>query len=157
MAEPKTTRRREEKQTREAAPPLLPVCDTVSGQKAADDPAGAIHHYEELAHQLWLPPRVQQLADSVLGEVRGGRTRWASISGPYGYGKTAAGIAVWRHVREQGFTGIPPLSCSSFDELAQGVAALASALHPEAGTRIEKLFRQVWDRGLNEAVQADSR
>jgi hypothetical protein len=100
---------------------------------------------------------VQQLADGALSEVRGGRTRWASLSGPYGYGKTAAGITVWRHARALGFTAIPPLSCSNFDELGHGIAALASALHPEARTRIDRLFRRIWERGLDEAVQADAR
>src|SRR5262249_26804456 len=90
-------------------PPLLPVCDTVSGRKAASDPAGTAGPYEKLAGQLWLPPRVQLLADGILKELRGGRTRLASISGPYGYGKTAAGIGVWRYARAQGFTAIPPL------------------------------------------------
>jgi hypothetical protein len=121
------------------------------------DPAETVRHYETLAEQLWLPPRVRLLADGVLAEVRGGRTRWASVSGPYGYGKTAAGIVVWRYSREQGFTAIPPLSCSNFDELGHGVAALASTLHPEARTRIDRLFRRVWERGLDEAVQADAR
>jgi hypothetical protein len=138
-------------------PPILPVCDTVSGRKAASDPAGSVRHYEGLAHQLWLSPRVRQLADGIFTEVRGGRTRWASIAGPYGFGKTAAGVTAWRYAREQGFTAIPPLSCSNFDELAQGVASLASALHPEARPRIDRLFRRVWKRGLDEAVQADAR
>src|SRR5262249_886536 len=42
-------------------------------------------------------------------------------------------------------------------ELAQGIAALASALHPQGHSRIDRLFRRVWDRGLDEAVQADAR
>jgi hypothetical protein len=135
----------------------LPVCDTVSGQKAAEAPAESIRHYEKLAEQLWLPPQVRQLADGVLAEIRGGRTQWASISGPYGYGKTAAGIAAWRHARDQGFTAIPPLSCSNFGELAQGIAALASISRPKDRGRIEKLFRRVWDRGLDQTAQADAR
>ncbi|MCI0456376.1 MAG: hypothetical protein L0Z62_05290 [Gemmataceae bacterium] len=135
----------------------MPVCDTVSGRKAASDPAETLRHYERLASQLWLPPRVQLLTDGVLAEVRGGRTRWASVSGPYGYGKTAAGITAWRSACEQGFMAIPPLSCSNFDELGQGVAALASALHPEARTRIDRLFRRVWERGIDDAVQDDAR
>jgi hypothetical protein len=143
---------------RKPSPPLLvPVCDTVSGRKAASDPAETVRHYEKLASQLWLPPRVQALADGVMAEVRNERTRWASLSGPYGYGKTAAGIVVWCYAREQGFTAIPPLSCSNFDELGHGVAALASILHPEARTRIDRLFRRVWERGLDDAVQADAR
>jgi hypothetical protein len=142
---------------RQPIPPLLPVCDTVSGHKAADDPDGVVCHYQRLADQLWLPPRVRELADGVLTEVRSGRTRWASISGPYGYGKTAAGITVWRHARDQRFTAIPPLSCSNFDEFAQGVAALAAALHPQARTAIERLFQRVWERRIDEAVQGDAR
>ena len=159
MADTPTTRRRAGKaeQPKPAPLPLLPVCDTVSGRKAASDPAAALRHYERLADQLWLPPRVRQLADGILAELRVGRTCWASVSGPYGYGKTAAGVVAWRYAREQGFTTIPPLSCSNFDELAQGVAAMASALHPEARTRIDRIFRRVWERGLDEAVQADAR
>ena len=159
MADIPTTRRQARKAERPKSTPLplLPVCDTVSGRKAASDPAAAIRHYEKLADQLWLPPRVQQLADGILAELRVGRTCWASVSGPYGYGKTAAGVVAWRYAREQGFTTIPPLSCSSFDELAQGVAAMSSALHPEARTRIDRIFRRVWERGLDEAVQADAR
>jgi hypothetical protein len=159
MAEtPKTSRRRGGGVDGRQPPlSLLPVCDTVSGHKATDDPAGVVRHYRRLADQLWLPPRVRELAGGVFAEVRTGRTRWASISGPYGYGKTAAGVMVWRHAEDQGFTAIPPLSCSNFDEFAQGVAALASALHPEGRARIERLFRRVWDRGINEEAHGDAR
>jgi hypothetical protein len=159
MADTATTRRRGTAAAAqpESSPPLLPVCDTVSGRKAASDPTEAIGHYERLADHLWLPPQVRQLAEDVFTEIRGGRTRWASVSGPYGYGKTAAGIAVWQHARQQGFTAVPPLSCSNFDELAQGIAALTSALHPQRLSRIDRLFRRVWERGLDEAVQADAR
>jgi hypothetical protein len=161
MAETATTRRRARTagpdRPESSPPPLLPVCDTVSGRKAASDPAETVGHYEKLAEQLWLSPRVQLLAEGVLAEVRRGRTRWASVSGPYGYGKTAAGIAAWRYARAQGFTAIPPLSCSNFDELGHGIAALASTLHPQAHNRIDRLFRRVWERGLDEAVQADAR
>jgi hypothetical protein len=136
---------------------LLPVCDTVSGPKAVQDPAGTLQHYERLMSQLWLPPKVQQLADGVLTDVRAGQTRWASISGPYGFGKTAAGIAVWWYARNQGFTAIPPLSCSNFEELASGIAALISKARPQVRTKVDRLFRRIWDRGLDDAVRADAR
>jgi hypothetical protein len=161
MAETATTKRCAARATADrpepAPPPILPVCDTVSGHKAAHDPAGAVRHYERLADQLWLPPRVRELADRVLGEVRTGHTCWASLSGPYGYGKTAAGVAAWCYARGEGFTAIPPLSCSNFDELAHGVAALATALYPRARVGIDRLFRRVWERGLDDAVEGDSR
>ena len=34
---------------------------------------------------------------------------------------------------------------------------MAAALHPDGRTAIERLFRRVWERGLNEAVQGDAR
>jgi hypothetical protein len=136
---------------------LLPICDTVSGRKATSDSAETVRHYQLLADHLWLPPKVRQMANGIFAAVRSGRTRWASVSGPYGYGKTAAGIAVWHHARQEGFTAIPPLSCSNFDELAQGIASVATALHPQGRSRIDRVFRRVWERGLDEAVQADAR
>ncbi len=159
MADTTTSKRCTEKDRAAGPPaaPLLPVCDTVSGYSASQDAQAAIRHYGRLAEQLWLPPLVRDVADGILGHIRAGRTRWASISGPYGYGKTAAGVTVWRHAQSQGFTAIPPLSCSNFDEFAQGVAAVAAALHPEGRTAIEKLFRRVWERGLDDAVQGDAR
>ncbi len=159
MADTTAKKRRAEKGHAPGPPasPLLPVCDTVSGYSASQDAAEAVRHYDRLAEQLWLPPLVRDVADGILEHIRSGRTRWASISGPYGYGKTAAGVTVWRHARTQGFTAIPPLSCSNFDEFAQGVAAVAAALHPQGRAAIERLFRKVWERGLDEAVQGDAR
>ncbi len=139
-----------------AAPVLLPVCDTVSGHKAAQDADGTVRHYDLLAARLWLSPRVQELTDGLLAHIRTGRTRWASISGPYGYGKTAAGVAAWRHARQEGFTAIPPLSCSNFDELARGVAAIASVQHPKVAGRIDRAVRRIWDRGLDDAARTDA-
>jgi hypothetical protein len=151
-----TTSSRRQRGGSSPAPLLLPVCDTVSGHKAAQDADGTVRHYDLLAARLWLSPRVQELADGLLEHIRSGRTRWASISGPYGYGKTAAGVAAWRHARQQGFTAIPPLSCSNFDELARGVAAIASAQHPKVASRIDKTVRRIWDRGLDDAAKTDA-
>jgi hypothetical protein len=138
------------------APVLMPVCDTISGHKAAQDAEGTLRHYDLLADRLWLSPRIQELADELLGHIRSSSTRWASISGPYGYGKTAAGVAAWRHAREQGFTAVPPLSCSNFDELARGVAAITSAQHPKLAIRIERTVKNIWDRGLDDAARTDA-
>lgn len=140
---------------RPAVPPLLPVCDTVSGRKAAADPDGTVRHYERLAEHLWIPRALQEMADGLFEHVRGGRTRWASVSGPYGYGKTAAGVSVWRHAAAAGFTAVPPLSCSNFDEFAHAVAAVAGAGSPKHRARIDRLLEKVWGQGLDAAVKAD--
>ncbi len=139
---------------------LAPVCDTVSGSKAHAEPAATLEHYRQMAGRLWLPERVRELVGGLLSGVDKGRTTWASISGPYGYGKTAVAVAAWKHISEQGYTVIPPLSCSSFDELARGIAALAAASHSsdaKAVRKIKCLFEEVWDQGLDDVIRADSR
>jgi hypothetical protein len=137
-------------------PRLSPVADTVSGAKARENPADAIAHYERLAVHLWLPPKVGEVADTILDAIQKGRTAWGSLSGPYGFGKTAAAVSVWSHARQRGFLAIPPLSCTNFDELAHGIAALAIAQVPEAEKKIRRLFKEVWTEGLDSVVRDDA-
>lgn len=137
-------------------PKLSPVADTVSGARARENPADAIAHYERFAAHLWLPPKVGEVTDTILDAVQKGRTAWGSLSGPYGFGKTAAAVSVWRHAREKGFLAIPPLSCTNFDELAHGIAALAIEQAPGAEKKIRRLFKEVWTEGLDSVVRNDA-
>jgi len=140
----------------QALPKLSPVADTVSGAMARENPANAIAHYERLAAHLWLAPKVGEVADTILDAVQKGRTAWGSLSGPYGFGKTAAAVSLWSHARERGFLAIPPLSCTNFDELAHGIAALAAAQAPEAEKKIRRLFKEVWTEGLDSVIRSDA-
>ena len=140
----------------QAIPKLSPVADTVSGAMARENPADAIAHYERFAAHLWLAPKVGEVADTILDAVRKGQTAWGSLSGPYGFGKTAAAVSVWSHTRERGFLAIPPLSCTNFDELAHGIAALAIAQFPAAEKKIRRLFKEVWTEGLDSVVRNDA-
>src|SRR3954463_1658993 len=121
---------------------LSPIADTLSGAKARESPTQSIVHYENLVAHLWLPPKVSEVADATFEEIRNGLPAWASLVGPYGFGKTAAAISVWNYAREKGFLAIPPLSCTNFDELAHGVAALAIAQAPKAERKIRHLFKK---------------
>ncbi len=137
-------------------PKLSPVADTVSGAGARENPEGTIAHYERLAAHLWLPPKVGEVADTILDAVQKGRTAWGSLSGPYGFGKTATAVSVWSYARERGFLAIPPLSCTNFDELAHGIAALSAAQFPKAERKIRRLFKEVWTEGLDGVVRSDA-
>ncbi len=136
---------------------LLAIADTVSGVKARENPQSTIAHYERLVHQLWLPPEVRSIADEIFDTVKQGRTAWASLSGAYGFGKTAATITLWDHARTKEFLAIPPLSCTNFDELAHGVAALAEAQLPKAEKKIRALFKEVWTEGLDVVARTDAK
>ncbi len=144
------------KSDRQAMPKLVPVADTVSGARARENPEDTIAHYERLSEHLWLPPKVGEVADTILDAVQKGRTAWGSLSGPYGFGKTAAAVSAWSYARERGFLAIPPLSCTNFDELAHGIAALSATQFPKAEKKILRLFKGVWTEGLDGVVRSDA-
>ena len=136
---------------------ILPIADTVSGSAARENPKQTLEHYNRLANQFWLSSKVSEVADNVFSGVQTGQTRWGSLSGPYGFGKTASAIALWAHARDSEFLAIPPLSCTNFNELATGIAALAGVQNPKIKRQVDKLFRDVFTEGLKPMVQADAK
>src|SRR6266508_260137 len=144
------------KSDHQVMPKLSPVADTVSGARARENPKDTIAHYERFATHLWLPPKVSEVADTILDAVQKGRTAWGSLSGPYGFGKTAAAISLWSYARKKDFLAIPPLSCTNFDELAHGIAALSVAQVPKAEKKIRQLFKEVWTEGLDSVIRKDA-
>ena len=136
---------------------ISPIADTLGGTNARENPKKAIDHYSRLASQLWLSPAVKVVAESVFSDLRQGRTTWGSLSGPYGFGKTAAAIALWEKAKNDDFLAIPPLSCTNFNELAHGIAALASEQAPKFKKQICELFKEVFTKGLTPMVQADAK
>ena len=136
---------------------ILPIADTVSGSAARENPKQTLEHYNRLANQFWLSSKVSDVADNVFSGVQRGYTTWGSLSGPYGFGKTASAIALWAHARNSGFLAIPPLSCTNFNELAAGIASLAGAQNPQIKKQVDKLFRDVFTDGLKPMVQADAK
>ena len=136
---------------------ILPIADTVSGFGARENSKYTLEHYNRLANQFWLSSKVSDVADNVLSGVQGGHTTWGSLSGPYGFGKTASAIALWGHARDSGFLAIPPLSCTNFSELAIGIASLAGVQKPQIKRQVDKLFRDVFTEGLKPMVQADAK
>lgn len=136
---------------------ILPIADTVSGVKARQNPNETLEHYKFLSKLLWLPPKVKNTADDILSRVSQGNTTWGSISGPYGFGKTANAIALWDYAQRQGYVVIPPLSCTSFDELAYGIAILTEVLVPKAKKQIRTLFKEIWKEELKQIAQVDAK
>ena len=136
---------------------ILPIADTVSGSAARDNPEQTLEHYNRIANQFWLSSKVSDVADNVFSGVQRGHTTWGSLSGPYGFGKTASAIALWAHARDSEFLAIPPLSCTNFNELAAGIAALAGVQNPKIKKEVDKLFRDVFTEGLKPMVQTDAK
>lgn len=88
---------------------ILPIADTIGGTTARANSDGTLDHYAHLARQIWLSPKVGDVADGVFSRVQQGHTAWGSLSGPYGFGKTASAIALWKYAKDAEFLAIPPL------------------------------------------------
>lgn len=136
---------------------ILPIADTISGSTAQEDPQGTLEHYDHLANQFWLSSKVSDVANNVFSNLQHGHTTWGSLSGPYGFGKTASAISLWMHAKESGFLAIPPLSCTNFNELAAGISSLAGAQNDKLKKEIDKLYKDVFTTGINPMVLADAR
>jgi hypothetical protein len=141
----------------DSVPRLLAVSDTVNGSRARQSPGEVIAHYERLADRLWLPPQLEAFSTTVLESIGAGKGTWASLTGPYGYGKTSAGVLLWRHAREKGFLAIPPLSCTNYDEFAAGVSALAEEQAPKDKVRVRRLFEETWTEGLERIAKTEAK
>lgn len=135
---------------------FLPIADTFSGAMARERPAQTIHHYTALAQRLWISPQVRGATEEIFNSIGKGRVAWGSLIGPYGFGKTATSITIWQHAREAGFWAIPPLSCTNFDELAHGIAALTMEMHPRRAKDIKRIFETVWSENVSQMTERDA-
>ncbi|MDW8243297.1 MAG: ATP-binding protein [Thermogemmata sp.] len=123
---------------------FVPICSTMTANQARLNPANVLKHYEHLYKQLWPTPELDAFAKLIFDRLDAGRTSCATLTGPYGFGKTAAGILLWHQACEAGYIAIPPLSCVDYDELAAGVASLATVLLPERKSQIKRLYGEIF-------------
>jgi hypothetical protein len=66
-------------------------------------------------------PDLVGLRERFVEAIQQAKTPKACLSGPFGYGKTASAIGLWSACQQAGLLAVPPISCSSFAELAQVV------------------------------------
>lgn len=66
-------------------------------------------------------PVVTDLRQRFVQAVLEAHTPKACIVAPFGYGKTATAIGTWNACQQAGLLAVPPISCSSFAELAQAM------------------------------------
>lgn len=81
------------------------VCDTYSRQAAT---------YVE-------QPVLAAFRERFIDGVREAKAPKACLVAPFGYGKTATTIGLWQACQEAGLLAVPPVSCTSFADLARAV------------------------------------
>lgn len=128
-------------------PPIVATFDT---QTLCTSVATVQTVYKQHARTYVEQPAVAAIRKAFIESVHQAKTPKACIVAPFGYGKTATAIGIWDACQQSGLLTIPPISCSSFAELAQGVYTWSVFALPD--------YRQQLDEGYDTflALSADA-
>jgi len=115
--------------------PPHPIFDTTGSEQASRRPSSVIGNYRRRAENVWLSSASAQIADRLAERLATGQGPvWATLVGPFGFGKSATATAIWRRLEVAGALATPPISATSIDGLFQSVVSL---LKTAAGDRRE--------------------
>jgi len=95
-----------------------PVVPTFRAHALRDAPADVRDIYAWHASTYVEQPALAHLRRSFVDAVLRAQTPKACLIAPFGYGKTASVIGLWNACSRGGLLVVPPISCSSFTELA---------------------------------------
>lgn len=98
-----------------------PVVSTVGVDALARSAERVRETYDWLAGTYVEQPAIGAWQASFLKMVLARKTPKASIVAPFGYGKSATAIGVWRACEAAGILAVPPVACGSFTEVAYAV------------------------------------
>ena len=98
-----------------------PIVSTFRARALRDTPANVRDIYAWHASTYVEQPALADLRRSFVDAVLQARTPKACLIGPFGYGKTASVIGLWNACSQGGLLVVPPISCSSFTELAGAI------------------------------------
>ena len=115
--------------------PPQPIFDTTGSDLASRRPSSVLASYRRRAEDVWLSFASAQIADRLAETLSAGQGPvWATLIGPFGFGKSATATAIWRRLETAGTLATPPISATGIDGLFQAVVGL---LNTAAGDRRE--------------------
>ncbi len=95
-----------------------PIVPTFRARALRDTPAEVRDIYAWHASTYVEQPALADLRRFFVDAVLRAQTPKACLIAPFGYGKTASVIGLWNSCSQGGLLVVPPISCSSFTELA---------------------------------------
>ena len=115
--------------------PIVSTFDTQALHLAAEEVRNA---YDWHAATYVEQPILAELRRTFIEQVSQGKTPKSCLVAPFGYGKTSTAIGLWKACQEAGLLAVPPISCSSFTELAHAIYDWLKFMLPDFRQDIER-------------------
>lgn len=98
-----------------------PIVSTFGAEALRGSPSDVRDAYDWHAASYVEQPPLADLRRSFIDAVRENKTPKACLVAPFGYGKTASAIGIWRACQGARLLAVPPVSCGSFTEIARAI------------------------------------
>jgi len=98
-----------------------PIVSTFGAEALHSSPSDVRDAYDWHAASYVEQPPLADLRRSFIDAVREHKTPKACLVAPFGYGKTASAIGIWRACQGARLLAVPPVSCGSFTEVARAI------------------------------------
>ena len=130
-----------------------PIISTFGADALRESPAAVRESYDWYASTYVEQGPLAALRRRFIDAVRSRTTPKACLVAPFGYGKTASAVGIWRACQAEGIMAIPPLSCGSFTEVARALVNWLTFTLPEFGPDLQEAH----DRFLASSAMALAR
>jgi hypothetical protein len=98
-----------------------PIVSTYGADALLEGAADVRAAYDWHAATFVEQPPLADVRRGFVEAIQARRTPKGCLVAPFGYGKTASAIGLWRAWQTEGLLAVPPISCGSFPDIARGV------------------------------------
>ncbi len=130
-----------------------PVLSTFGSEALAVQPQDVLKIYKWHASTFAEPAKIGHVRNAFVDAVKAGKTPKACLVAPFGYGKTATAIGIWKSCEQANILAVPPVSCDSFAALARCVRDWTIYTLPESKTTLVAAY----ERFLTDSAEALAR
>lgn len=134
-----------------------PVLSTHHAVALANAAATVVNDYDWHAATYVEQPAIAAFRHAFLEAIRAERSPKAALVAPYGYGKTATAIGLWRACDRAGLLAVPPIACDSFTDLARAVCDWLRHSVPRRVGDIDALYERFLTRSAESLARRDER
>jgi hypothetical protein len=100
---------------------ITPIIDTFRARSLGEERNAIRAAYEPNAARFFASDTMQALRKSLVERAGKGERCLGYLQAPYGHGKTAAAIYLWRECEKAGALAVPPFQFTSLDNVVTGV------------------------------------
>ncbi len=134
-----------------------PITDTFPAALAIREPKHVLDRFSQLSSLVWLSDTISSDADSFINKIfSSDRAVWFTVSGPFGFGKTATALALASRCQLKGLSALPPLAAIDLDEYLDAVCALLCTKYPNRLQTVRGIRKSI-DEQISKSLKGQRR